>query len=415
MSELIIVPDEKEHHLYGGSSAKYWNNCYGWASLYVTLPPSQAGAKADRGTALHKGILEMKVKRELEILQTGSSDTVIDYDSIPNWPIEGADIAERFWKELFTFVLEEFITGKAYYIEKKLMLFPDKDAGGTADFIVLYHNDKAELVGCIVDYKGGAIRVEPDDEQFRMYLSALYLRCKEKGIEIDKFRAVVAQDSHEEFFTDHWYTRKQILRAIKGYEKAVFESTKEKPKYKMGEWCTYCKCKAVCPKYVKSQQENLAMAMNDNKLPVPEQMPDEWVVKLWLASKQIKDLISANNKYVIERFANKQPLPGLKVVAGNQGDRKWKDEDTAAKLLKEKYEVESQVVEVKMLGFPAVEKELKMKGLKPKEIGVLLAPFFTRAEPKAKVTTIDDPKPEFVFKDGASLLRDSDDSGELTE
>ncbi len=135
----------KEHEIFGGSSVKYWLNCFGWASRIQNLPEDLPGEAALRGTALHTGVLELKLRQELDNKLYG---TVVnpDYSTIPNWPEEGEELAEEFWKYFWTEILEEFVTGKTIYIEKKLMLFSDLGSGGTADVIVIWYNDKGKLV-----------------------------------------------------------------------------------------------------------------------------------------------------------------------------------------------------------------------------------------------------------------------------
>ncbi len=122
------MTEEKAHHTCGGSNAKQWGNCHGYLSLASTMPDEPSGPAAIRGTALHTGVLEVKTYEEIECLREGHAPT-LDYSLISDWPEEGPQLAEEFWQHVWKEVLEEFITGKTIYIEKKLMLFPDLDFG----------------------------------------------------------------------------------------------------------------------------------------------------------------------------------------------------------------------------------------------------------------------------------------------
>jgi len=208
---------EKEHHLYGGSNCDIWSNCFGATSLMVGLPEEPPTTHSLRGTALHTGVLEVKTKKEIDHRISGG-ELAFDYSKIEHWPEEGPDLAEEFWQLIWKNVLEQFVTGKTIFIEKKLMLFPELDAGGTADSVVLYYNDKGKLVAVVGDCKFGRVRVEPDKEQLKFYLTALNKLVKAKGKQIEEFRSFVYQPMHTEVYTEHKFTKSEIEKALPSLE-----------------------------------------------------------------------------------------------------------------------------------------------------------------------------------------------------
>lgn len=401
---------EKEHHLYGGSTAKYWSNCYGWASLMKDVKETP-GPAAIRGTALHKGVLEVKAAQEIKHLQDGSPK-VISYEGIPEWPDEGPLLADQFWELVWTNVLEGFITGKQIYIERKLMLFAELDCGGTADLIVLYYNDKGQLVAVLGDAKFGRVRVGPDEEQLKFYLAALYKKVLEKGKTIDVFKSFVYQPEHSEPYTEHTFTKSEIEKAIAKYEKAITESKKEKPKFKVGDWCKWCQASPRCAAYTKHLDEQMEMTVVRNRdigtvefVPV-ETLSDDILRNVFLYGDKLKSYISACNKEVIRRFASQQPVEGLKVVDG-VSKRKFTNETVAAEQLRT-YGIEP--MKQKLMGIGDITKALQHKGYKKKEADELIAPLVSKPPAPPLVTTIDDPRPAIVLKDAASLLEEFDDS-----
>ncbi|WP_410959616.1 hypothetical protein, partial [Salmonella sp. SAL4432] len=80
-------------------------------------------------------VLERKFRGEVEHLLKGIPKNII-YEGIQNLPTDAAELAEDFWQTVFKEVLESIVTGKTIYIEHKLMLSVELDAGGTADVIV---------------------------------------------------------------------------------------------------------------------------------------------------------------------------------------------------------------------------------------------------------------------------------------
>ncbi len=401
---------EKEHHLYGGSSADIWTNCYGWASLVKDLPSEPAGVHAARGTALHKGVLEVKTATEIEHRVSGKG-LFFDYSTIENWPEEGEELADEFWELVWGKVLEQFITGKKIFIEKKLMLFSDLDCGGTADFIVLYYNDKGKFVAVLGDCKFGKVRVSPDKEQLKFYLTALNKAVKEKGGSIDEFRSFVYQPTHSEVFTEHKFTKNEIERAEIKYEKAIIESKKENPKFKVGDHCKYCKAQGRCISYKKhlDNQMEIMVLRNQNEVsfaPV-ETLSDESLAKIALYGEKITKYINNVKSEVMLRFLNKKPVAGLKIIEG-RSNRVYRDESQVIAEMQKLGINPFKDPEIKGLG--AMETSLVTIGHKKAEAKKIVDSFTDKPAGKPKITTADDPKPDYIFKDAGGLLDEFDDS-----
>lgn len=382
---------DKEHHTYGGSSAKFWANCYAYQTEISKLPPQVVGEAAIKGTAFHLGALERKVKGEVEYLRTGKPFKVV-YDDIPNWPVEGAEWAQSFWDLLFNNVLENIVTGKTIYIEHKLMFSEALDAGGTGDIVVLHKNDRNQVVLWVGDIKTGHWRVEPDDEQLLFYLCAANERAKVKGVNVEVFKSFIYQPTHSEPFTQHKFTPKEIERATKKYFKAIAESKKEKPKHKVGEWCRFCRAQAACTAYNKhvSKEMDLTVPM----VPSVESLPDETIVKIWRAGDSIENYISAVRKYIIQRFSQGKPLEGLKIVSG-VSKRKWADKDTAKKVL---FNAGIDPVVEDIIGITEAEKRLKASGNDKKNIDAIMYTITTKPPAPPKVVGVEDERPAIDIK-----------------
>lgn len=401
---------EKLHHIFGGSSAYIWANCAGWYSLIKDMPVELAGPQADRGTALHTGVLEVKTKLEIEHRVSGA-ELKFDYSDIPNWPPEGPELAEEFWEIIWKEVLEQFITGKTIHIEKKLMLFTELDCGGTGDLVVLYYNDKGKLVCWVIDCKFGKVRVEPDEEQLKFYSACVNKLVREKGKQIDEFRTGVYQPTHHEAFTQDKFTRSEIERAEAKYEKAIIESKKEKPKFKVGDWCFYCKAQGRCVAYKDKLSKDMEVTVIRNKEEVSfhpvETLSDETLAKITLFGEKLTKYIKNVKKEVMLRFLNGKPVEGLKIVEG-RSNRIFSDEALVIQEMKnlgiDPYK------EPSLKGLGEMESSLINIGHKKAEAKKIVDSYTTKPPGKPKITTADDPKPDYNFTTAVSMLEDMDDS-----
>lgn len=402
MSEVV----EKEHHTFGGSSAKYWSSCYGWAAEMAHLPPDVAGQPALVGTALHTGILERKVRAEIKHLKNGAPVNV-KYDDIPDWPAHGSEMADEFWNYFFKEVLEEIVTGKTIYIESKVMFDKDLDAGGTTDAAVLYRNDKNQVVLDLGDIKTGRIRVEPDEEQLLFYSAGVNRAAQARGISIEVFKTFVYQPTHNVPFTRAKFTKKQVESADKKYVKAIFESKKDKPKYKVGDYCTYCRAQATCKAYNKHISKEMDLAVIQTKgFPAVETLSDDQLVGLWKISEPAEKYFSAVKRHILDRFALDKPVPGVKVVSG-VSKRKWADEDVAITVLRGAG-VEPTVP--KIIGIIEAEKQLKLAGKVKKDVDAIMYTLTEKPQGKPLVVSEDD-KREAIDIKPVNLLEGIEENG----
>lgn len=409
---------EKEHHLYGGSSADIWVNCHGWASLVKDLPPEPPTVHSLRGTALHTGVLERKIKAEIEHRISGA-ELKFDYSDIEHWPEEGPEYADEHWELFWKETLEQFVTGKKIYIEKKVMLFPELDAGGTADIIVLYYNDKGKLVLVVEDDKFGKVRISPDKEQLKFYLTAVNKLVREQGKKVDEFIAKVYQPSHSERYTSHKFTKSEIEKAELKYEKAIIESKKDNPKFKVGDWCTYCKAQGRCLTYKKHLDAKMELMVVRNRDTVSltpiDQLPVETRVKIAFLGEKLSKYIKEVQKSILLDFMHKTPeelvelRKYVKVVEG-QSKRQFKDTELLAKDMQELGVNPFKEPKIELKGLGAMETALVQIGYPKKEAAKIVDSYTEKPKGKPKITTADDSKPDYQFDNAASLLDDYDDS-----
>lgn len=104
----------------------------------------------------------------------------------------------------------------------------------------------------------------------------------------------------------------------------------------------------------------------------------------------------------LKRLSEGQEVPGLKLVAGRQGNRKWADEAEAEKALKG-YLKKDEAYEFKLIGPTKAEKLMKA-GVIGERKWHAIEKLITRAEGKPAVALEEDPRPALARDDDFEVL-----------
>lgn len=395
---------DRAHAPLGGSSAHRWANCTASVVLSRDMPKEPASAAALEGTAAHE-VAEQMLALFLEYRLTGDqakANTVINAD--PALLEAGKDYVDTVWKS----VLHEAITGKAYDIETKFTLEAKLGMFGFVDFWCVYIDDRGKRVGVVVDFKYGFHEVEAEkNAQLAFYACAMREELTRAGKNLDYVRAVIFQPKVEPSYKEVKFTAKQLDTWRKKFFKAAEEIfVKEKPKFKVGDWCGFCPAKGVCPKYVKEAQSKTALMLVEpeadlQNLPAPEALNDEALAKIILHGDMVEEFISACRKYALARARNGKALPGTKLVAGSSR-RKWKENvsDIAEALMD--YGIAPW--EEKLIGLGEAEKALAAgpSGMSKKEAKEIVSSFCDSTVPPILLVSEEDPRPKLSI--GVDLL-----------
>lgn len=360
------------HSLLGGSSAERWMACPGSAFLAKDLPPMPAGPRAERGTYAH-ALAERALGSFLlkKLTGEGIPGTV---EAVMNEPDqEVAEWVMRYVTLVWHRVLGEFITKKAYGLEDIFTLHEPMDMRGITDFWCVYRDDRAKRFLCIVDFKTGYNRVEASSAQLAFYACAAREELIAHGKDIDYARCIVIQPplGEEEDYQEVKYTAKKLDAWKKKFIKAGEQIyVKQKPKFKVGSWCTYCPAKAICPIYGKQLAAGSLLGMVDVdevKLPQVATLPDAALVQIITSRKRIEAYLKEVSIYALSRIREGKPLPGLKVVEG-AAKRTWlDDEDAVVKDLLDLGLSKAEIYQTKLKGITAIETLLKNQGMKAGE------------------------------------------------
>lgn len=387
---------ERAHAPFGGSVASRRINCTASYQMEEQLPPQPAGVDADEGTEAHE-CCEHALAQFLYFKVHGE---IPEFEIPKSWDKHysvAAEYTDAVWKN----ALNESITGKSYVIEKRLVIDEGLGMACITDFAAIHSDSRGRNVGIIGDFKNGfnEVTVEKND-QLLFGACALREEVRRGGHDLEEFKVFIYQPNAGEMPYREWKFSSKTLdtwkkKAMKAAE-TIFVT--KKPKLKAGDWCKWCRAKAICPAYSKVVTVNTQLALVDCtkiSLPAVETLPLEHVAKIVLHTKPLEEFIKACNDLARELCENGDGLPGVKLVEG-AGKRSISNEDEFVVLLnKKKINPYAQ----KLISITEATKELKKQKLGDEAIKTLLEPVTTKSSPKILVEE-SDPRPAVISSKG---------------
>lgn len=389
-----IKLEDPVHAKLAPSSMKMFKNCY--ASLLTpTIPiPELASPYAQEGTNAH----ELFASGAAIMLKHGLEAALAE---LPNIPV---DKDEEMLEHITSLLVhcDKLIKaiGKdcilSILIEKKVNF--SKHIYGTIDFGILYVKDnKKKIYALDLKYGKGVAVPAKDNEQLLTYVLSII-----ESENWDATEAVLAiyqprnrehsEEPLDTYTIDGAYIKKARanLKRFETMALKVLNGTK-KPKEKVGEWCMFCKRKAVCKQYAKDAAVPGLIAL-DKAPPLKKasELTDEQLNLVLKNADKIKSFIKAVEEYVAGRCATGKPLPGWKLIAG-RSVRKWLENTSEVAVYLMKQGIENPYKNV-LIGIGEAEKQLgKNKAL--------LEPVTIKAVPKAKLVEESDPRPALTNVD----------------
>lgn len=354
------------HSLLSPSTAKRWMTCPGSVALCRDLPPEESEYAAE-GTAAHA---------LAESLLTGKPYAVpTEYD---------AEEMRRLVQIYVDFVRS--LAG-ARHVEIRVDLSQDlgEDAYGTADAVVWVGDDLY-----IIDLKYGVSYVGAHwNPQLALYAAGFLRVCSA----IDTVKALhlcIVQPRLDNI--SQWDTTPDELAGFVDTirkKAAIARIMAELPE---SDWlfvpdetvCKYCRargtCRALC-RATHTEGEPAAL--------MPEELAEAYarvgLVKIWA---------DAVEKAVYSRLLNGGAVPGLKLVEGRRGVRKWRNEPDALAAI-HAAGITADVYEHKLLSPAKMEKLLRDKKL-TKDQWDALAPEITQENTKPVIADETDARPTYL-------------------
>lgn len=341
-----------KHAVLSASSAAYWSLCPARPWLSQQCANKTTNAAAEFGTAVH-WLAEFSAPADHlgEIAENGEEIT----ETMVEMAIEYRNLLQHL---INTYDLQ--IT----YQEVKVPLTTitgEPHAEGTADFVGFGNRTMV-----IADLKTGNVPVAAEDnKQLALYAFGA-IETFEWLHEFDRVVMAIIQPSKEkgkdanfEVFECDRSELGFIVNGLKLAAMASMSASKDEKGLNAGIYCKpsdaackYCDAMAICPA-LKSQLINAFDELN----PPSGVSDDAALLDLWKKVPLFEKFLSAVNKHVEQRMLTGEPIEGLKIVEGREGNRQWSSEEDAAIALSELLS-EEELFERKLISPTAAEKLL---------------------------------------------------------
>ena len=413
------------HAVHGASSSKRWMNCPGSIALSEGMP-DQSSKYAIEGTAAHE-VVEETLARCIDGEDVTTIDMLGRIVSVFEMDEDGNEI------EHLVEVTEEMATAAQVCVDHALQRVMDlrEEHGhveiwlertfdlapinapvpmfGTAD-ITLWVPSVSHLE--TIDYKHGqGVVVEAtENSQLMVYVLGATVSV---GKVPATCRATIVQpraDHHLGPIRDFVFHRERLIEFKNELFAAAEATLEEDAPLAVGDWCKFCKAKAVCPAQLEHAQ-GVALVEFDiqpeeelaDLLPNPALLSAVEVSRIVDRASIMMDWLRDVESYALTQLEQGNDIPGYKMVA-KKTNRRWRDNDAVLRMLARRGLKIDERTTRKVIGIPAAEKALKARGIDPSK----LEKFWEKPEGQPKLARTDDPRPELPASVDA-------DFGALTE
>jgi hypothetical protein len=376
----------RKHALLSASGATRWMNCTPSARLEDKFLESKGNKEPDSPYAKEGTLAHEFGDVRLRLLNGEIDDKVAQQEFIKLRANEFyTDEMEEEVDKYVTYVWETLLSsqrttpGAELIIEKRFDFSHIVENGfGTGDATII-----SDCVMDVQDLKyGKGIKVDADNNPQLMLYGLGALREFDLSYEIHTVRLTVVQPRLDHISAwdisvadlEEWGEKQVKPKAKKAY--------KGEGKKHAGEWCKWCKVKAMCDTLA---EENIKLAQHDFK--DAHLLTEKQILAVYKQIPMLTDWAKSVEKYVLDEAVKGKSWPGYKVVEG-RSIRKWTDEDKIKELLKEEGFTEEEYLKMSLEGIGKIEKLLGKVDFKEK-----LNPFVNKPQGKPTLTSQNDKRP----------------------
>ena len=318
------------------SAAARWIACPASVQLSAKMPKGEAGAAAQRGTAIHS-------LSESCFLTSSTPEEWLGID------VEGVrmdDEAITYARKHLDYIETEELRLGNVFVEQYVTAFetPAVRVAGTAD-VLGWSDDTGEFV--IGDLKTGRGWVDADSDQMRIYaLGGMRLAKKQfKTVTMTIVQPVHGVNRH------HTMTVPELLKweaqtLIPAVQAALATTAEAVPSEAACQWCP---AKAICPAHIEPfNVMSVAQA--------PLALSDEQITSFLDNISKVEAFIKALETYAAKRIKDGASLRGWQ-MGPKKANRSWVNEADAAEWLHNNGLVSNQIFPHKIIT-PAAAEEL---------------------------------------------------------
>ena len=390
------MSEPRLHSELGASIAARWMACPGSVALSRGQPNPET-EHSRRGTVAH-GIGEQCLrKRKLDPDQW--LDTTVDGIRVD----EDMVAAVRVYVDYCRGLMQE--TDARWWVEQSFdlgTLNPPAPMFGTCDFAI-YKPKLRELE--IVDYKNGSgvIVDARGNKQLRYYALGVALSLAGE-IDAETVRMTIVQPNapHTDgSVRSDTMAYSDLLAFSADLMDAANATVDPAAPLVTGSHCRFCPAAAICPAQHEHAQALAQVAFADMPLDVPPEpaaLPPAVLGDVLSKLHILEDWAANVRAYAKHELEQGRPVPGMKLVAGRKGNRRWVDE-AATETALQALGLEPEEYQKTTLKSPAqVEKLLT----KPQRGG--LADLYEQPDGKPMMVRDTDPRPALALHAGDAFL-----------
>lgn len=354
MMSTAVDHSSRKHALLSASGASRWLNCTPSARLeekFEMSSPSKPSVYAEEGTLAHEfGDLNLRL-RDNRITQKIFNK---EAKSLKGNSLYSPEMDEEVDKYV-TYVMEQLSLARqktpdaVLLIEERLDFSHLVEQGfGTGDANII-----ADGVLEVIDLKyGKGIMVGAKENPQLMLYGSGALRKFELMYDIHTVKLTIVQPRLDHISSWEipvselldWGDRIVKPAAVKAY---LGEGSQ-----KCGDWCKWCKVKAMCSALA---EKNIDIAKHEFK--DPYLLEDNQLIEIFQQIPMLQDWANSVAEYLLDEAIKGKKWTGYKVVEG-RSQRRWLDESKVSKVLTEKGISPDRFMVSKLAGIPAIEKLL---------------------------------------------------------
>lgn len=370
------------HAKLSASGAHRWSNCPGSVALEKDIA-DKGSTYAAEGTVAH-ALAELIINYNLGRLNKSEfSKKKKEIEKSEYFCKEMEDYITEYTQQVWEFMNYAKSQSKdAELLTEQRLDFSDwvPDGFGTGDVVIVYDG-----VIHIIDLKyGKGVGVSAENNPQLMLYGLGALSTYDMLYDIKEIQLTIIQPRLDIISSQTLYTDELLKWGEYVIKPAAEEALKDDAPCHAGDWCKFCKAKAICKARADYMLELTKMEFAD-----PRVLTDEQIVEVLAKADQLKNWAEDVSDYALtEAVDNGKKWPGYKVVEG-RSNRKYSDDGEVIKALTDAGYEEAIIFEKKLLTITNMEKAIGKK-----QFQELLGDLIVKPAGKPTLVPQSDKRPE---------------------
>lgn len=376
------------HSRLGASSSHRWMNCPGSVKLCEAVL-DKGSSYAEEGTLAHS-LAELIINYNLgRIKKAEFNKGMKKIQGSQYYSQEMQDYIKDYTEKVWELMnAAKSISKDAELRTEQRLDFSDwvPNGFGTGDVVIVY-----DRVIHIIDLKyGKGVGVSAEENSQLMLYGLGALSSYDMLYDIEKVILTIIQPRLDSISTYEITAAELLEWGEKKVRPAAEETLKDDAKCIAGEWCRFCKVKAVCRARKDAMTELAKMEFSDPRL-----LEEYEIGEVLRLADQLTAWAGDVKDYAQEEAEKGKKWDGWKLVEG-RSNRKYSNEAKVAETLKEAGYDEALLYERKLYGITAME---KIVGKKP--LAELCGSLIIKPPGKPVLVPESDKRPEINSADSA--------------